>query len=255
MSIIGVIPSRWGSTRFPGKSLAPLCGKPLVKWVVEACLRAKTLDEVIVATDDERIAAAVRACGVTVAMTPSELPSGTDRVAAAANPGEDDIVINIQGDEPLIDPDLIEALAVRLRNDDAYQMATAACPITSREDLESRSVVKVVCDAGGGALYFSRLPIPCRRDGDPDFGRGLYWRHLGIYAYRGAFLKRLVLEPPCALEQCESLEQLRALFLGGRIAVLQTTHAGCGVDTPGDVARVEAEMRRRNLCSSGRDGL
>ncbi len=248
MRTIGVIPSRWGSTRFPGKSLAPICGRPLVAWVADAVRRARGLDEVIVATDDDRIAAAARACGVAVAMTPSDLPSGTDRVAAAANPGDDDIVINIQGDEPLIDPALIEALAARLRTGGAYQMATAACPITARDELESRSVVKVVCDADGGALYFSRLPIPCRRDGEPDFGQGLYWRHVGIYAYRGAFLKRLVREPPCALERCESLEQLRALHLGGRIAVLQTTHAGCGVDTPEDVARVEAEMRRRKVC-------
>lgn len=248
MRTIGVIPSRWGSTRFPGKSLAPICGRPLVVWVAEAVCRASGLDEVIVATDDVRIADAVRSCGVTVAMTPSELPSGTDRVAAAANFDEDDIVINIQGDEPLIDPKLIEALAMRLRTDDAYQMATAACPILSRDDLESRAVVKVVCDADGGALYFSRLPIPYQRDGERDFGRGRYWRHLGIYAYRGAFLKRLVLEPPCALEQCESLEQLRALFIGGRIAVLQTKRAGCGVDLPEDVARVEAEMRRKKLC-------
>jgi len=247
MRTIGVIPSRWGSTRFPGKSLAPICGRPLVAWVAEAVRRARGLDEVIVATDDDRIAAAARACGVAVAMTPSDLPSGTDRVAAAANPGDDDIVINIQGDEPLIDPALIEALAVRLRNDGTYQMATAACPIATREDLESRSVVKVVCDADGGALYFSRLPIPCRRDGEPDLTQGLYWRHVGIYAYRGAFLRRLVQEPPCALEKCESLEQLRAMHIGGRIAVLQTAHAGCGVDTPEDVARVEAEMRRRNF--------
>ncbi len=247
MRTVGVIPSRWGSTRFPGKSLYPICGRPLVVWVAEAVRRARGLDEVIVATDDARIAEAVRACGVSVAMTPADLPSGTDRVAAAANPCDDDIIVNIQGDEPLIDPRLIESLAARLRTDDAYQMATAACPITTARDLESRSVVKVVCDADGGALYFSRLPIPCRRDGIPDLNAGLYLRHVGIYAYRGAFLKRLVQEPPCALERCESLEQLRAMYIGGRIAVLQTEGAGCGVDTPEDVAIVEAAMRQRGI--------
>lgn len=247
MRTVGVIPSRWGSTRFPGKSLQPLCGRPLVVWVAEAVCRARGLDEVIVATDDARIADAVRSSGVSVVMTPPDLPSGTDRVAAAANPGDDDIIVNVQGDEPLIDPRLIEALALRLRTGDAYQMATAACPITTPRDLAARTVVKVVCDADGGALYFSRLPIPCRRDGEPLLQEGLYLRHLGIYAYRGAFLKRLVREPPCTLEQTESLEQLRALYIGGRIAVLQTKHGGCGVDIPEDVPRVEAAMREQGL--------
>lgn len=247
MRTVGVIPARWGSTRFPGKSLHPICGRPLVVWVAEAVRRAAGLDEVIVATDDARIAAAVRGTGVSVVMTHPDLPSGTDRVAAAAQPADDDIIVNIQGDEPLIDPGLIEALAVRLRTDAAYQMATAACPIRTSRELEARTVVKVVCDADGGALYFSRLPIPCRRDGEPDLQSDLYLRHVGIYAYRGAFLKRLVQEPPCALERTESLEQLRALYIGGRIAVLRTAHSGCGVDIPEDVAIVEAEMRKRGI--------
>jgi len=243
MRVIGVIPSRWGSTRFPGKSLFPIGGKPLVQWVVEAVRRAKALDEVIVATDDVRIADAVKGF-VKVAMTRPDHPSGTDRVAEAAAPADDDIVINIQGDEPLIDPALIDALADRMKNDAGWAMATAACPIRMTGDLEARSVVKVVLARDGGALYFSRLPIPCRRDGDPDLSSGLYLRHLGIYAYRGAFLKRLVAEPPCALEKTESLEQLRALYLGGRIAVIQTEDQGIGVDTPADVARVEALLNK-----------
>jgi 3-deoxy-manno-octulosonate cytidylyltransferase (CMP-KDO synthetase) len=247
MRTVGVIPARWGSTRFPGKSLHPICGRPLVVWVAEAVRRAAGLDEVIVATDDARIAAAVRDTGVSVVMTHPDLPSGTDRVAAAAQPEDDDIIVNIQGDEPLIAPGLIEALAVRLRTDAAYQMATAACPIRTSRELEARTVVKVVCDADGGALYFSRLPIPCRRDGEPDLQSDLYLRHVGIYAYRGAFLKRLVQEPPCALERTESLEQLRALYIGGRIAVLRTAHSGCGVDIPEDVGIVEAEMRKRGI--------
>jgi 3-deoxy-manno-octulosonate cytidylyltransferase (CMP-KDO synthetase) len=244
MRVIGVIPSRWGSTRFPGKSLYPICGKPLVQWVVEAVQRAKSLDEVIVATDDARIAQAVQG-RVRVAMTRPDHPSGTDRVAEAAQAADDDIVINIQGDEPLIDPGLIDALAARMKEDAGWAMATAACPIRSPHDLEARTVVKVVLARDGGALYFSRLPIPCRRDGEPDLNSGLYLRHLGIYAYRGAFLKRLVAEPPCALEKTESLEQLRALYLGGRIAVIQTRDLGVGVDTPADVPTVEAILRQR----------
>ena len=244
MRVVGVIPSRWGSTRFPGKSLHPICGKPLVQWVAEAALRAKALDKVVVATDVPQIAEALQGVkGVRVAMTRSDHPSGTDRVAEAAAPNDDDIIINIQGDEPLIEPELIDALAERLKNDRRYEMATAATRIASLRDLEARSVVKVVCDRDGGALYFSRLPIPCKRDGEPDVST--YLRHIGIYGYRGGFLKRLVKEPPCALELSESLEQLRAMWLGARIAVIETPHTGAGVDTPEDVANVEALLRER----------
>ena len=244
MRTIGVIPSRWGSTRFPGKPLQSICGKPMVQWVVEAVGRAKRLDAVVVATDDERIASAVRSFGGTAVMTPSDLPSGTDRVARAASPvADDDIVINIQGDEPLIDPLLIDRLAERMAGDLRWSMATAACPIASLPDLEARSVVKVVLDAEDAALYFSRLPIPCRRDGPPDLASGLYWRHLGIYAYRGAFLRKFVAAPPCALEKTESLEQLRALDMGAKILVLRTADTGIGVDTPEDVPRMEAALK------------
>jgi len=245
MRVVGVIPSRWGSTRFPGKSLHPICGRPLVVWVVEAAQRARRLDRVIVATDDERIAAAVRGSGAVVAMTRPDHPSGTDRVAEAAQPADDDVIINIQGDEPLIEPGLIDALADRMVSNPDWAMYTAACPIVSPRDLEARTVVKVVLARDGAALYFSRLPIPCRRDGDPDLASGLYLRHLGIYAYRGAFLKRLVREPPCALERSESLEQLRALYIGGRIGVIVTDHPGVGVDTPEDVGYVEDLLRAR----------
>ncbi len=247
MRVVGVIPSRWGSTRFPGKSIFPICGKPLVQWVAEAARRAKSLDEVIVATDAPQIAEALRSTDVRVVMTRSDHPSGTDRVAEAAAPQDEDIVINIQGDEPLIEPELIDALAERLKQDRCYEMATAATRMATMRDLEARSVVKVVCDKDGSALYFSRLPIPCKRDGDVDLASGLYLRHLGIYGYRGGFLKRLVQEPPCALELTESLEQLRALYLGARIAVIETAHAGVGVDMPEDVAGVEALLREKGL--------
>lgn len=247
MKIIGVIPSRYGSSRFPGKSLAPICGKPLVRWVVEACLKAKSLDELLVATDDERIAAAVAGSGARAVMTPSSLPSGTDRVAVAACASPDDIVVNIQGDEPLIDPALVDSVADALKSDSCgrFQMATASAPIRSQEELDAPTVVKVVCAADGGALYFSRWPIPFSRDKAPDPASGLWRRHVGIYAYRGSFLSKLVSTSPCALEKTESLEQLRALWLGGRIAVVETQETGIGVDRPEDVATVERIMRER----------
>lgn len=248
MRKIGVIPSRYGSTRFPGKPLCLICGKPMVQWVYEAVSRAKELDDVIVATDDERIEAAVLAFGGKVAMTPSDLPSGTDRVAMAASPiADDDIIINIQGDEPLVDPGLIDELARRMADDAKWSMATAAAPVATMEDLHSRNVVKVVLDADDAALYFSRLPIPCRRDGDADLSSGLYWRHLGIYAYRGAFLKKFVSLPPCLLEKTESLEQLRALHMGAKILVLRTVDTGVGVDCPEDLPRMEAAISERFL--------
>lgn len=247
MRTIGVIPSRWGSTRFPGKSLHPICGKPLVQWVVEACRRARRLDEVIVATDDARIAAAVESFGGKAAMTRPDHPSGTDRIAEAAHAEDGDIVVNIQGDEPLIDPALVDSLAERLAADPSWDMATAVSPLKSPEDLYAKTVVKAVVARDGAALYFSRLPIPCNRDSAPDLSSGLYVRHLGIYAYRGAFLKKFVAEKPCALEQTEKLEQLRALWMGGRIAVVATDDPAVGVDTPEDAARIESIMRERGI--------
>ena len=192
-------------------------------------------------------------------MTPSELPSGTDRIACAARNflgtdfADDDILVNIQGDEPLIDPKLIEELAAKLKNDAKWQMATAVTPIRSEKDFAAKTVVKVVLDRDDGALYFSRAPIPCDRDHLPDFATlqpcniatSLYVRHLGIYAYRGEFLKRYIQEPPCALEKTEKLEQLRALWMGAKIAVVRTDDEGVGVDTPEDAVRVEKILRDR----------
>ena len=246
MKTYGIIPGRFGSSRFPGKPLAMLAGKPLVAWVVEAAGRASSLDEVLVATDDERIAAAVAAHGGRAVMTPSELPSGTDRIACAAGGfDDDDILVNIQGDEPLIDPALIDALVAKLKTDARWSMATAVTPIKTPADLAAKTVVKVVLDRDGGALYFSRAPIPCDRDHEADLSSGLYVRHLGIYAYRGAFLRRYVAEPPCELEKTEKLEQLRALWMGAKIAVVKTEDEGVGVDTPEDAARVERILLER----------
>ena len=254
MKKYGIIPSRFGSSRFPGKPLAMLAGKPLVAWVVEAVKKAKSLDEVFVATDDERIVRAVEEYGGTAVMTPSELPSGTDRIACAAKNrfggdfGDDDILVNIQGDEPLIDPKLIDELVAKLESGKGFEMATAVTPIRSAADFAAKTVVKVVRDRDDGALYFSRAPIPCDRDNVPSFQASqtsLYVRHLGIYAYRGGFLKRYIAEPPCALEKTEKLEQLRALWMGARIAVVRTTDEGVGVDTPEDAERVAAILQKR----------
>ena len=246
MKTLGIIPSRYGSSRFPGKPLHLLCGKPLVAWVVESVKKAKTLDDVIVATDDDRIVAAVEAHGGRAVMTPSELPSGTDRIACAAGDfADDDILVNIQGDEPLISPDLIDALVGRMKEGTKWDMATAVTPIKSLDDLNAKTVVKVVLDRDDGALYFSRASIPCDRDHEPDIASGLWVRHLGIYAYRGAFLKKYIAEPPCDLEKTEKLEQLRALWMGAKIAVIRTADEGVGVDTPEDAVRIEAILRAR----------
>jgi 3-deoxy-manno-octulosonate cytidylyltransferase (CMP-KDO synthetase) len=247
MKVYGIIPSRFGSSRFPGKPLAILAGKPLVAWVVDAVKKTTTLDEVIVATDDERIAAAVQQYGGRAVMTPSELPSGTDRIAVAAGDfADDDILVNIQGDEPLIDPKLIDELVAKLKGDERWSMATAVTPIKSAADLAAKTVVKVVLDRDDGAMYFSRAPIPCDRDNEADLASGLYVRHLGIYAYRGAFLRKYVAEKPCAVEMTEKLEQLRALWMGAKIAVVKTDDEGIGVDTPEDAKRVEKILHERN---------
>ncbi len=247
MRILGVIPARWGSTRFPGKCMADLNGKPVITWVVEAVSKASSLDEVIVAADDQRILDAAQAGGARGVMTSPDHPSGTDRVAEAAVASSDDIVINIQGDEPMIDPSLIDLLAGKMQ-EGRWEMATAAAPITREEDLLSPNVVKVVCAEDGGALYFSRSPVPFQRDGELHLSSGLYRRHIGVYAYRGAFLNELVSQPPCLLEETEKLEQLRALYLGARIAVLDVDDVGMGVDTPEDLERVSRLMKESGIC-------
>ena len=246
MKVIGIIPSRFGSSRFPGKPLAILAGKPLVAWVVEAVKKSSCLDDVLVATDDDRIVSAVEQYGGKAVMTPSDLPSGTDRIACAAGDfADDDILVNIQGDEPLLDPALVDALVMKLKNDPRWSMATAVTPIKTQEDLAAKSVVKVVLDRDDGAMYFSRSVIPCNRDAECDLSSGLYVRHLGIYAYRGEFLRRYIAEKPCQLENTEKLEQLRALWMGAKIAVVRTEDEGVGVDTPEDAERVAEILAKR----------
>jgi len=246
--VVGVIPARWASTRLPGKALVNLCGKPLIQWVLERTKLASRLDEVIVATDDERIRSVVEALGSKAVMTRPDHPSGTDRVAEAVSGQLADVVINIQGDEPLIDPELINRLAQVMVEGQEWDMATAATPIRSGEELQKSSVVKAVWGEGGRALYFSRSVIPFVRDGMPEGLR--HWRHVGLYAYRREFLERLVRTPPCLLEQAEKHEQLRALHLGARMRVLETQDVSIGVDTPEDVALAEAALRHAGLAES-----
>ena len=239
---VGIIPARWGSTRFPGKPLHEIAGKPLLRHVWERCLRAKTLDSVIVATDDMRIAEAAFDWGAEVALTSSRHCSGTDRLAeVAANAPEFTHVINIQGDEPLTDPKLIDRLNREFQRDSSIEMITAAHPFQNADDAASPHQVKVVLDAGRHALYFSRSLIPYPRELSP---RGRPLRHQGIYGYTRELLLRFVRWKPSPLERAESLEQLRALENGVRIHVLVTTSGTPGVDTPEDAAALEQILAR-----------
>jgi 3-deoxy-manno-octulosonate cytidylyltransferase (CMP-KDO synthetase) len=248
MKILGIIPARFGSTRFPGKPLALVAGKPLIERVIERCLQAKALSEVIVATDDERIRmVAQRLCRV--AMTRQDHPSGSDRIAEVAEAESCDAVLNIQGDEPLIDPNVINAVARAL---DKSGISTAASRITNRADYENPNVVKVVVSHLGEALYFSRRTIPYVRDAasgsvDEQLAAFPFLKHLGIYGYQREILLRLVKLPISALERAEKLEQLRALENGFKIAVLQVDYEGVGVDEPEDVLRVEHSLSNNRL--------
>lgn len=241
MRILGIIPARFASTRFPGKPLHPILGKSLIQRVVEQCRRAESLAEVIVATDDHRIADAVRPFA-RVEFTREDHPSGTDRIAEVAARESCDAVVNIQGDEPLMDPGVINAVAALLAN---TPMSTAATPIRQASEWENPNVVKVVCDRQGRALYFSRRTIPYLRDhaalpSAEQVSRFPFRKHLGIYGYRRETLLQLVQYPVSALETAERLEQLRALENGIPIAVADVVHDSVGVDVPADVARVEA---------------
>jgi 3-deoxy-manno-octulosonate cytidylyltransferase (CMP-KDO synthetase) len=236
-----VIPARYGSSRLPGKPLLELAGKPLLQWVHERALGCGAL-EVLVATDDQRIAEVARGFGAQVVMTAAHHETGTDRIAEVAkNLAGFDIVLNVQGDEPFIQPSLVEKLATALREDKKLEMSTAACPLDPA-DLANPNCVKVVTDLAGNALYFSRAPIPCDRDGDADPSR---LRHLGIYGYRRKFLLDFVKWKQTPLEKSEKLEQLRALEHGAKIRVIKTKPAGPGIDTPEDLKAAEKFLAKR----------
>ena len=241
MKILGIIPARYASTRFPGKPLHPIAGKPLIQRVVEQCQRAKSLREVIVATDDARIAAVARKF-CRVELTREDHPSGSDRIAEVVARCECDAVVNIQGDEPLIDPAVIDLVADALARD---EMSTAATPIKHPGEYDNPNVVKVVADATGRALYFSRRTIPylraaASRSVSEQLAAFPFLKHLGLYGYRRETLLRLVRFPVSPLEDAEKLEQLRALENGIGIAVVKVAYDSVGVDVPEDVARVEA---------------
>ena len=248
MSIVGLIPARFGATRFPGKPLALIAGKPLLQRVIERCRLAKSLEQVIVATDDERIRAmAARFCRVE--MTATSHPSGSDRIAEVAARLDCDAVVNIQGDEPLIDPAVIDAVAGAL---DRAEMSTAAARLSQPDDYENPNVVKVVASTAGLALYFSRRTIPYVRAAasgsvSEQLAAFPFLKHLGIYGYRRETLLRLVRYPVSPLEAAEKLEQLRALEHGIRIAVVQVPDDSVAVDAPEDVQRVEALIAARDL--------
>lgn len=241
--IAAVIPARFGSSRFPGKPLALLWGRPMIVHVCEHVAQAKLVDLVWVATDDERIAKAVRDAGYEARMTPTDCASGSDRIIASLKPGEVwDVLVNVQGDEPTIDPRVIDSVIEALLASPDCGVATAAVPICARADFESPHVVKAVLAPSGRALYFSRSPLPSPARLEPaeitvpNFTWGL--KHLGLYAYRADVLKSFATWPPTPLEQREKLEQLRLMEHGISIQVAVVAHDSIGVDTPEDLARL-----------------
>lgn len=233
MKVIVGIPARFGSSRFPGKPLAQLAGKPMIEHVVERALAAD-VGPVIVATDDRRIGEAVEHTEATVCMTRADHTSGTERIAEAVKDMDCDVVVNVQGDEPLIDPEAIRAVIHPFESDPDLPMATLAHPMESINDLHDPHIVKVVCNARAHAMYFSRAAIPY-----PRGEAGVPLKHIGIYAYRKPFLLDYPRLTPCEAEQAEHLEQLRALHHGYEIAVSVGEFECIGVDTPEDLARAE----------------
>ena len=244
VKIVGIIPARYASTRFPGKPLALIAGKPLIQHVVERCQKAGSLSEVVVATDDTRIwEVAQNFCRVE--MTAPDHPSGSDRIAEVAARCGCDAVVNIQGDEPLIDPKVVDAVAEALQS---AEMSTAATPIRDEQEYDNPNVVKVVVNAAGRALYFSRRTIPYLRDAatrsvSEQLAAFPFLKHLGIYGYRRQTLLRVVRFAVSPLEAAEKLEQLRALDNGIDIAVVKVEYDSVGVDVPADVARVERLLK------------
>lgn len=244
MKILCVIPARYASTRLPGKPLADIAGKPMICRVYDRAVQAKCLSEVVVATDDQRVQQAVEAHGGKAMMTAKDHPTGTDRLAevAAAYP-DIDLIINVQGDEPLIEPSIIDALAAAFDSDADLKMATVMTEITDEAEQMNPNNVKVVTDRNGYALYFSRslLPYPRYRKGVPVY------KHIGIYAYKREFLLHYAKMAPTPLEETEALEQLRALENGYRIKVIRTAHRFVGVDTAEDLAMVNKIYRQQDL--------
>lgn len=245
MKAIGVIPARWGATRFEGKVLANLLGTPVIQHVWENAKKARTLDDLIVACDDERILKAVEGFGGKAIYTSPDQPSGTDRLAEVVNAMSVDIVVNIQGDEPLIKPIMIDNLVMALQEEKIAQMATIIKKIDDDSELTNSNVVKVVIDKNGYALYFSRYSIPYNRTSAKDPGkRPVYYKHIGLYAFTKDFLFTFKKLPHSSLENAEKLEQLRALEYGYKIKVVETKFDTVGVDRPEDLKRAEEALLR-----------
>lgn len=238
MRAIGVIPARWASTRFEGKILAPLKGKPVIQHVWERTRQSRLLEEVLIACDDARILEAAKGFGAKAVRTSGQHVSGTDRIAEAVGNLPVEVVVNIQGDEPLIAPAVIDALTEVLLKDSSMVMATVIKRIYALEELENPNVVKVAIDGNRNALYFSRAAIPYDRQ-RLGMEKNAYYKHMGIYAYRKDFLLKFSKMPKSALERAEELEQLRALEAGIKIKTIVTDVETVGVDTPEDLARVE----------------
>ncbi len=240
MKTIAVIPARYGSTRFPAKPLALIAGKPMIQWTYESTCKCADFDEVLVATDDERIRLAVAGFGGTAVMTSESCRSGTDRIWEAIQGRAADLVVNVQGDEPLIPASVLHQLVSQMKSSGA-DMGTVAVPFSvAGRDPQDPNAVKVVLDARQFALYFSRAPIPFQRQGGEACEPLLHW---GLYAYTRDFLERFVAWPTGRLEACEKLEQLRALENGAKICVLVTNERTADVDVPEDIARVEELIR------------
>jgi 3-deoxy-manno-octulosonate cytidylyltransferase (CMP-KDO synthetase) len=243
MQAIGVIPARFGSTRFPGKPLKKILNKPLLQWVIEGARTSKLLNEIWVATDHQEIFALAESAGAKAVMTPPELPTGSDRVFAATRNFHADVMVNIQGDEPLITGEMLDRLVQPMLSDQTLQMATLGRQLKDG-DLESKTTAKIVLNHRSEALYFSRFPIPYSRV-DARGQKAVCLKHIGLYAFRKSFLAEFCAQPPTELELAEGLEQLRALYLGARIKVVEVDFESWGVDTPEDVSKVEALLRKR----------
>lgn len=246
MKVIGVIPARYKSSRFPGKPLADILGRPMIWWVYRQCLQVPGLDEIYVATDDERIRAACAGYRIPVVMTADTHQTGSDRVGEVAEKVEGDLFVNIQGDEPLIDPREVQQL-IDLFRDPAVEFGSLRIAITDPAEIAADSTVKVVCDKKGDALYFSRNVIPSNKKGGP---RARVFRHVGLYAYRREFLRRFVAMEQTELELGEGIEPLRAMENGYKIRLGETTCESIGVDYPEHLALVEAELRRRGITAA-----
>ena len=242
--VVAIIPARYKSVRFPGKVIALLAGRPLVAHTYSRTKQAERVDDVIVAIDDKRAKAALLPLGIPTRMTRPSHVSGTDRIAEVAEGLDADIVVNVQGDEPLIDPATIDAAVQALLDQPGIPMATARCRITEQHMVADPNVVKVVTDCNGRALYFSRHAIPyIREESDVAHAATCYWQHIGLYVFRRDFLLKYAAMKPTALEQLERLEQLRVLENGYPIAVIDTEYRSLGVDTPSDLDAVNVMMK------------